>query len=159
MSSARGLANHHLYLARILLGAWQRDIRAEDIPARTLVQAYAPGCHRHLRLAYGWFLLAILAPDELPPEPPAAVAALPERPAGQVLPAEIKEFALLERDGWLGEMLAWQAGVPARPAPKRSPDNLARAGSEGGGEHADFSAWSERLEALFLRMSDSLDEC
>lgn len=158
MSSARGLANHHLYLGRILLGAWERDLLAEDIPARTLAQAYAPACHRHLNLAYGWFLLAILSPDDLPAAPPGRVAELPERPAGQATPAEIHEFTLLERDGWLGDMLAWTAGSPSRTAPARSAGNLARAAS-GAGDHDDFSAWSERLEALFLRMGDSLDEC
>jgi hypothetical protein len=72
-----------------------------------------------------------------------------------VAPPELREFALLERDGWLGALL--QA------------DELACLGQAGGHpllasdrarpDRATLSAWLESLAALMARMGDSLDEC
>ena len=42
MGSARGQANHALYLGKVLLAAWRRDLAAESVAAVTLIQAYLP---------------------------------------------------------------------------------------------------------------------
>jgi hypothetical protein len=156
MSSARALANHHLYLARLVLGAWQRERVAEQVPPTTLDAAFAPGCHAHLVAAYGWFLLAIVAADDSPGPPPSRVAELPPQPAGKAVPAEIREFEQLERGGWLAALLAWQPAPPGQTAPRR-PDNLARPVAAAAGP-AEFAAWADALDAAMQRMSDSLDE-
>src|SRR5690606_2772142 len=70
MSSPRGQANHGLYLARVLLAAWRRDLAAEDIPASVLAQAVGPAVRGHLLDAYGWFLLDLQKPAQLPATPP-----------------------------------------------------------------------------------------
>jgi len=154
MSSARALANHHLYLARIVLGAWEREAGREELPSQLLLQAFGPGCREQLLAAYGWFMLALAGPDELPAEPPREVADLPERAPGKSVPAEIREFAQLERDGWLRSLLDWEPEAPARA---RSPGNLVR-NVEAGADAASFRGWAEALESLFTRMSDFLDE-
>lgn len=155
MSSPRGLANHHLYLGRLLLAAWQREREAGQVPAATLDQAFAPGCHAHLLQAYGWFLLAIVGPEELPASPPAGVSELPSQPAGKAVPGEVREFEQLEQGGWLADLLAWQPALPG--AARRGPGNLARTVTTSAGPE-DFTTWAGELEALFDRMGDSLDE-
>ena len=77
MSSLRGQANQGLYLAKILLGAWQRDLDAQQLPAKALGAAYLPAVRLHLRRAYGWFLLEISRPDQAPVEPPTCTSKLP----------------------------------------------------------------------------------
>lgn len=155
MSSPRGLANHHLYLARLVLSAWAREAAEEQVPAQTLAEAFGPACHTQLLRAYGWFLLAIAGPDELPPEPPVRVADVPPFPEGKAVPGEIREFEQLERDGWLAELLAWQPPRPGQVV--RRPGNLARpAGTDAGPE--TLESWAQSLDTLFQRMGDSLDE-
>jgi len=34
MSQPRGLANHSLYLANVLVGAWDRTLAERDVPVR-----------------------------------------------------------------------------------------------------------------------------
>jgi len=155
MSSPRGLANHHLYLARLVLSAWQRDLSAAEVPARTLSAAFGPACHGHLLRAYGWFLLAVSAPGELPSTPPTSVADLAPPPEGKAVAGEIREFGQLERSGWLADMLGWDS--PAPGASRRTPGNLASPADQAAGPEA-FARWVEALEARFSRMSDSLDE-
>lgn len=152
MSSARGHANHALYLARILLAAWRRDIEAESVAAVTLTAAYLPAVRAHLASAYGWFLLEITRPGALPDNPPRGVYELPEIGAGKALPGEIREFQKLEERGWIGDMLA--ADGPAAVASSAS--NLAVAAPLSGPEQA--SLWADQLQAMFDRMGDSLDE-
>ncbi|MFV0478934.1 MAG: hypothetical protein ACK5ME_14035 [Parahaliea sp.] len=155
MSSARGLAGHHLYLARLLLRAWQRDVEAEEVPVRTLAEAFGPACHTHLQRAYGWFLLALLNLDHHPEQPPATTATLPELPVGRVLPPEVCEFRQLERGGWLADMLSWQPMVPGR-AP-RVAGNLASAPPAATGLQ-DFDNWAQQLDEYFQRMSTFIEE-
>lgn len=152
MGSARGKANHALYLARILIGAWQRDHADGSIAAITLAQAYAPAVRGHLLDAYGWFLLEITRPGALPDTPPRCLAELPAQAEGKALPGEIREFQQLEREGWIGELLAYSPVVAAMP----SAGNLAA--NVSGPTPADATAWADRLQALFDRMGDSLDE-
>lgn len=152
MSSAQGLANHGLYLGRILLAAWQSEVEAAQTPASILSQAYLPAVRAHLVRAYGWFLLEILRPEPLPAVPPRGCAELPGLAAGKALPGEIRELARLEQSGWIGDMLAAEAALPAAG----SADNLAVAESVVG--PAEARRWADALQALFDRMGDSLEE-
>ncbi len=151
-SSARGQANHCLYLARILIAAWRRDCEAQNLPASILAQAFLPAVQSQLRSAYGWFLLDITREESLPAEPPPCCEALPPQPQGKVLPAEIAECRQLEREGWLAELLA----PPAQPSAARNPENLATGPAPGSPEQA--AAWADSLQRMFDRMGDSLDE-
>ena len=128
MITARSLANQKLYHARILAGSWRREIAAQSTPATVLSGAFEPACRQHLRLAYGWFLLEILQTGELPDQPPLNTEQLPEIPPGKSTPPEIQELRQLEGDGWIGDMLAAQAGVATPP---RRGGNLALAVSAG----------------------------
>ncbi|MFV8817387.1 DUF6586 family protein [Haliea sp. E17] len=151
--SARGQANHCLYLARILGAAWRRDSDAQSVAASTLAQAYLPAVRMHLQAAYGWFLLDITRQEPLPALPPGNCADLPPRPAGKVLPGEIRECQQLERDGWLAEMLS--AGEQPL-AVNRHADNLASTPAEASPQQVE--AWCNALQGLFERMGNSLDE-
>ena len=153
MSSARAQANHCLYLAKILLAGWQRALTAQDVAAGTLNQAFLPGARQHLLGAYGWFLLELTGADPSA-GPPRGCGELPEVPAGKAVSGEIREFQQLEANGWLAELLA-EPGEPAHSA--RTAGNLVTA-SPGLPDCAQVQQWINRLEALFDRMSDSLDE-
>ena len=155
MSSARARANHSLYLARILIRAWEAAEAEQALPQSVLAQAYAPGCQSHLVNAYGWFLLAIGSPDSLPESPPASVEQLPPTPPGKAVPGELREFAQLEQAGWLADLLA--PLLPSAGATTRDPRNLAAPATAGPSPEA-FSTWADALAALFDRMGDSLDE-
>ena len=152
MSSARGQANHALYLAKILLAAWQRDLATESVAAVTLTQAYLPAVRSHLVRSYGWFLLEISRPGGLPEQPPGSLAELPEIADGKAAPGEILEFQRLEATGWIGDMLS---GEPTAMG-KASAGNLAMSAPATGPEQAE--QWALQLQALFDRMGDSLDE-
>jgi hypothetical protein len=156
VSSARGQANQALYLARILLAAWRRDLEAESVAAVTLTGAYLPGVRQHLIDAYGWFLLEITRPGALPGQPPRSLSELPEVAEGvaegKALPGEIREFQQLEQGGWIGDMLS---GDSLTPAPSRA-SSLAVAAPLTGPEQA--ALWADQLQTLFDRMGDSLDE-
>ncbi len=154
MSSPRGQANHGLYLARLLVAAWRRDIAAENIPASVLAQAFGPAVRRHLLDAYGWFLLDLQKPAQLPAAPPHSVAGLPEVAPGKAVPAEIEEFALLEQQGWLADLLREPGATEAR----RSAASLA-APTATLLDPDDLQAQAQLLEDAFARMGDFLDEC
>jgi hypothetical protein len=155
MSGARGQANHSLYLARILLAAWQRETEAGELPARLLCQAYLPAARGHLLDAYGWFLLELSGAAELPQHPPRGCAELPAPPPGKAMAGEILEFQQLEKEGWLADLL--QPATPLSPGPARTPGNLASAAAESPGP-GEVQSWADQLSRLFDRMSDSLDE-
>ena len=152
MSSARGQANHALYLAGILIDAWRRDLEAESVATVTLTQAYLPAVRSHLTRAYGWFLLEITRPGALPENPPVCLAELPEIVDGKAVPGEILEFQRLEADGWIGEMLS----ADTSSAPRSSTGNLAMSAPASGPDQA--AQWQGQLQSLFDRMGDSLDE-
>ena len=158
MSSARARANHKLYLARIVLTAWQGALAAQNIPAKTLSQAYAGAVREHLAQAYGWFLLEIAQPSALPDRPPRTCADLPSVAEGKAIPGEIREFAQLESGGWIAEMLVepdvWSGTGAGRGA--AAPNLVIEASAVPGPDI--YGRWADRLESLFDRMSDSLDE-
>jgi len=154
LSSPRARANHELYLAKIVLGAWQRELEREQIPASTLALAFHGGAREHLVFAYGWFLLSICNVEETPQKPPRSCQQLPPMPEGRVFPAQINELKQLEAAGWLGEML--RANPPGTPV-ARQPGNLVfDAGASPG--TLQVERWLDQLESLFDRMGDSLDE-
>ena len=153
MGSARGQANHCLYLGRILINSWRRELAEESLPASVLAQAYLPAIRAHLGDAYGWFLLEITRPGSLPMEPPRSCAELPEIAEGKALPGEIREFQRLESSGWIAEMLGLETAAPAGVS---SVGNLAVSGSVA--EPAEAQRWAGLLQGLFDRMADSLDE-
>lgn len=155
MSTPRGHANQALYLANILLDAWRSALAGQQAAASAIDQAFFPAVRLHLLHAYGWFLLEIVD-AEPPPDgrPPTRCAEVPPQPAGIAFSGELREFEQLERDGWLGVLLAAD-GTAAIQA--RSPGNLAAPSAGPGVE--DAGDWAARLERLMARMRDSLDEC
>lgn len=154
MSSPRGQANHSLYLARLLLAAWERELAHEDTPATVLAQAWAPAVRGHLLDAYGWFLLELARPAEMPASLPVSVAQLPAAAPGKAVPAEITEFEQLEREGWLAALLQ----APASRSVSRSSGSLA-ASVDGLPTPVAMATWAEQLDRAFARMGDLLDEC
>jgi hypothetical protein len=154
VSISRGRANHSLYLAKILLAAWRRELNEKTLPHRVLCQAYLPAARAHLLDAYGWFLLDIDGSTALPERPPRGCDALPEPAPGKAIPGEIMEFRQLETDGWLAELL--RDPVDMFQAPVRSPGNLATVDEFPGPEQVQ--TWVEKMSACFERMGDSLDE-
>lgn len=152
MTFTRGRANHSLYLARILLQGWRDALSARATPGNTLSQAYLPAVRLHLADAYGWFLLEITRPGEMPGSPPHSVTRLPDMADGKAVPGEVREFQQLEQEGWIGDMLA--AGDAVAVA-GRSADNLATSATPG---PEDAARWADALQQLFDRMGDSLDE-
>ena len=154
MSSSRAQANHGLYLAKIQLSGWRHALAAQDVPAVTLNQAYLPAVREHLLGAYGWFLLEVSGTEQQGTRPPRGCAGLPGIAAGRAVPGEVREFRQLETSGWLAELLS-EGDVLARTAPAQG--NLAVAAPEAAGCE-QVQQWINNLEALFDRMSDSLDE-
>ncbi|MEQ8801917.1 DUF6586 family protein [Haliea sp.] len=154
MSSLRGQANHGLYLARLLLRAWRRDLAAEDIPASVLAQAYGPAVRGHLLDAYGWFLLDLQKPAQLPATPPHSVTSLPPVAPGKAVPVEIAEFARLEQRGWLAELVQ----EPGAEQPRRSADSLA-APAANLPDPDSLQALAQQLDDAFTQAGDFLDEC
>tara|TARA_R110001592_G_scaffold240929_2_gene501215 strand:- start:35368 stop:35835 length:468 start_codon:yes stop_codon:yes gene_type:complete len=154
LSGARARANHELYLGKIVIAAWRRELAREDVPAATLAQAFHAGVRNHLVAAYGWFLLAV-SQAEVPPQGlPQSCQELPPMPEGRVYPPEINEFRQLETSGWLFAMLHTAAvDVPGA----RQPGNLALSTHNARGTE-QVEHWLQQLEDLFERMGDSLDE-
>ena len=73
------------------------------------------------------------------------------------MPGEIHEFSQLEQEGWLGQLM--RADSPAALAGARpDPRNLASPAADLAQDVEQYTLWTERLEALFERMGDSLDE-
>ena len=92
---------------------------------------------------------------ESPQRPPHSCDELPPLPIGKAEPAEIREFRLLEREGWLADLIRGAEEVAATPL--RSPGNLAV-----GADFPDIGqveAWLGRMGTCFERMGNSLDEC
>lgn len=159
---SRGLANHRLYLARLLLSAWERDRSAENIPAITLDQAYAPGSREHLIAAYGHFLCHVFDPTGAATAGavPRSCSDLPTQTAGKALPGEIREFSLLEQEGWLGELLApLPVSGPSGSQRRAVADTLAVSTAVEWPTPDRVEDWYQRLRTIFHRMDDSIEEC
>ena len=154
MSAPRARANHSLYLAKILLGNWRAALEAQDIPARTLCEAFLPATCSHLREAYGWFLLEISQLDNSATTPPCGVSELPAIPEGRAEAGELRECRQLEESGWLAQLLGQGGTHTSAPS---APSSLAAPAVETP-EFPDVMEWHSALGALFERMRDSLDE-
>lgn len=159
MASPRSLANHSLYLGKLLTQAWQQQLAQEQVPAVILADAFAVPAARHLVTAYGWFLLALADIKQVDLTPPSSVTGLPAVVAGKAQPAELAEFAQLESSGWLAQLRTVAAGSSAHAAANpRSGANLAVA-SVASATPEDLLQWADQLAGLFSRMSEGLDEC
>ncbi|HEY7775560.1 MAG TPA: DUF6586 family protein [Kineobactrum sp.] len=154
MSSARGQANHKLYLARLLLAGWEQQRASQAAPASTLAQAFAPGVRAHLLDAYGWMLLALVNADQASTGIPHAVAELPPVAPGKAVPAQLQEFIRLEASGWLADLLR----EPTYSVSSRGSSSLARTADDIPAPE-DLQHWAHELEASLVRTSDLLDEC
>ncbi len=104
MSQAQSFANHSMYMASIVLTAWDSAVKAGALAAPVLEAAFAPAARLHLLDAYGWQLLACNRVTGLPLKPPHCVAAMPLLAEGIEVAPEVKEFQLLEAVGWLAEL-------------------------------------------------------
>lgn len=158
MSTPRALANQKLYHAKILIRFWQTAIAEENIAKTVLEQAFGSAVRDHLIGAYGWFLLEISQPKEMPEQPPRCCDELPSVALGRETPPEINEFLQLERAGWLSRLLNSNTPFGTSAALGNLPSqNLA---TVAGGEYGPDEAlrWHDELAALFGRMTDSLDE-
>ena len=153
-ANSRARANHALYLAKIVLSAWQRELERQDTPARVLTQAFHGAAREHLIAAYGWFLLSISHSGAPARGLPRSCDELPPMPEGRVFPGEINEFRQLEASGWLADMLRDPELFTAAP---RQQGNLAVAAADLPGAE-QVGSWLDKLEALFERMGDSMDE-
>ena len=154
MSSASGLANHSLYMARLLLSAWSEQLSLERIDSNILEAAFGPAVRLHLLNAYGWFLLAVVRLTPLPEQPPHSTLDLPKLGLGIAEPSEIAEYRELERHGWLAVLQAVPERGVERPLP---PGRLAS--TVGRLQAEDYLSSCGELEALINRMSTGLDEC
>lgn len=153
MSSARGQANHHLYLARLLLDAWEQAREAGELRVTLLDQAWAPAVRLHLRQAWGWFLLSLAQPAQLPETLPSCYDDLPPPPTGRSLPGELGECRQLEQTDWLSSILQ----EPLAEADRPSRNSLATPVASGN-EPDGLEAARGRLQALFDRLGAFVDE-
>lgn len=160
MSSPRALANQKLYHARILIDSWRVALGEEQVASTVLEQAFGIAICDHLAAAYGWFLLEIAQPADMPATPPRGCAQLPAVAEGRETPPEILEFQQLERESWLAQILDpvfRQSGRHSGGGVARSPQNLALQSEQDFGP-LDAEQWHGELSALFERMTDSLEE-
>lgn len=153
MSNPRGLANHSLYMARLLIAAWEGAHDAALAPVNALDAAFVPAVRLHLLDAYGWFLLATLRVTQLPVSPPHSVADLAPQAPGISRPAEVSECQQLEQSGWLAQL---QAPLPMGLA-KRS-RGISLAVDSAYPDIALYRCCAARFDVLFARMSDAIDE-
>lgn len=163
MSRARGEANRGLYRAKILLEAWDAMRTSSVHSEAALIDGFLPAVRAHLLEAYGWFLLAVSGADDgervsLPQSTQDLAAPEP----GRALMPEIAEFAQLEANGWVAQLI----GASVHDNHKGSGNQ--RAGGSASGllvsDHqplgfAVASAWADSLASTMTRMDDSLAEC
>lgn len=153
MGSARGLANHSLYMARLLIDAWSVQERTPSAMPEALNAAFAPAVRLHLLDAYGWSLLAVLRAQPLPGKPPHHTQSLPSVGAGLAVPAEVDFCRELEQGGWLNHL---QTDLPAGMPPRRRAGMLAS--SQGYPDRADCQHWFEQLSSLIDQHGANMDE-
>lgn len=157
MVSHRARANHALYLASIVLQAWERERAGSPHASSAVDLAFAIAAIAHLRNAYGWFLLAVHCPERELREPPRSCAELPPQPEGRALNLQIEELMRMEEGGWLAQLL----GPLPEPGPagnsERAMALLSRSSDTPDPEQ--LRHWHGALSEVFDRMSDTLDEC
>ncbi len=153
MSQAQSFANHSMYMASIVLTAWDSAMRESALSAPVLDAAFAPAVRLHLLDAYGWQLLACNRVTGLPLTPPHCVAAMPLLAEGIEEAPEVKEFRLLEAGGWLGGL---QKEIAPGLAPIAPPHVLAV--ERTGFNYAAATDCFRELERLMDRVSGVIDE-
>jgi len=153
VSQAQSFANHSMYMASIVLTAWDSAMRESALSAPVLDAAFAPAVRLHLLDAYGWQLLACNRVTGLPLTPPHCVAAMPLLAEGIEEAPEVKEFRLLEAGGWLGGL---QKEIAPGLAPIAPPHVLAF--ERTGFNYAAATDCFRELERLMDRVSGVIDE-
>jgi len=160
MSRTRGAANRSLYRARILLESWKREETEERVPAHDLLGAFLPAVRAHLLEGYGWFLLAVSGRDDAAGEQvPSVVADLPAPEPGRERPPELREFARLEQQGWLAELLDSALASTVDAATAGAGSNSLLGSDRPRASRAQAQVWLRELTATMQRMDDSLAEC
>ena len=158
MPRTRGAANQSLYHARIALSAWDQARDADRHSDAQLTATFLPAVQLHLKQAYGWFLLAASGKESADwSELPETTAELAEPDAGKSVPPELREFSILESEGWLREMLAPWEEPDTQPAMSAQAGLLTSDRAVPGFALAE--QWVQRLNAMMDRMDDSLAEC
>lgn len=153
MSNPRSLANHARYLAAIQLESWEAAMAAGGKPAWVINAAFAPAVQQHLRVAYGWLLLAAARVTAPPAVPPSSVAELPLPVRGLTLPVEVEHCRALETDGWLAELLT---PMPLQPQPKGSAGLLASTAFVADIDRC--ARWCEQFDQLINAVDHAIDE-
>lgn len=154
MSSCRGLVNHSLYCARVLLEAWQRDRDAQHLGASVLQDAYQPALKHHLGRAYGYLLLEGAGQADAPKQAPRSISELPAPAQGKVLAQTVQAMAR-EEAGILQPLFAALDTQSAGGV--RSSMNLAAQSQ--GPDHRDWHAVYTFLQSSASAIRDVLDEC
>jgi hypothetical protein len=157
VSGTRGAANRSLYRARILLDCWDEARDHGRIGDAQLRDAFLPAVRLHLREAYGWFLLAVAGQDAITDDTarPSCTAELTPPEAGKAVAPELREFELLERDGWIADLMAWPA---AEEGPAGAPSMVLGSDRSVPGL-AVAESWWQHLNGIMQRMDDLLVEC
>lgn len=150
------MANQCLYYAAVQLESWRAALMQASTPEQVLNAAFGAAVCEHQRSAYGWFLLSLAGVSELPSQPPMRVSELMVPTSDRVMGSEVQECALLERDGFIGELLSAQLS-PQQCQPK--PQYSLAAEQQTVFSHALQSDWQEQLGTLFERLSQTIDEC
>jgi hypothetical protein len=158
VAGSRGAANQSLYRARVLLDCWDTARDASRFPETVLADAFMPAVLEHLREAYGYFLLAVAGVEDLRASVsiPSSTADLPSPEPGRSTAPELREFALLESEGWLGDLIRSVEGA-GETIVTTAPDLLGSDRAAPGFPVAE-SLW-RRLGDIMQRMDDSLAEC
>lgn len=167
MAGNRAFANQALFQARILLDVWEFSLASQGQGQQrhsheSLASAFRPAVLLHLRRAYGWYLLEIAGEDsqEDTAALPDSSASVPEPPAGRMRAPELREFALLEQEGWIGDMLAADRGGRGKASSGSTPRGAPLLVSDSREtSYGDLERWTERLGDIMQRMDDSLSEC
>ena len=152
MATARGFANHAIYMARVLLDAWESELAGgSELSPEVLNAAFAPAVRLHLIDAYGWLLLEAIKAQPLPDHPPHGVGELPTQKKGLAVAELVEEFARLEHSGWLADLLSpFPAGLSSRHK-----GMIVSGGPPG---LREFTAWRDALADLFNEMGESAEE-
>ena len=155
MGPALGRANQKLYHAAILTRLLSAERAREQVPLAVLLDAIGVPARQHLLDAYGWLLVALVDPAELPQDPPGDMDALVAAYGlSEPLRGELVELRQLEATGWLGELVSASVTPGAAASPVNSELSLvARAWDDG-----QLEEWRRQLEDLIDRLSHGLDE-
>ncbi len=155
MSSCRGLVNHSLYCAKVLLDAWKRDLEAQHVGASVLQDAYQPGLKHHLGCAYGYLLLEGAGHTEAPAHAPLTIADLPDPAQGKVLPLTVQAMGREEE----GILTPLYLALESRGKGIVRSHSINLAAPLNGPDYGDWHKVHAFLQASASAIRDVLDEC